>query len=78
MSFQAYLDNIQAKTGKTPAEFKAMARDKGFATEAGIAAGGEGHADHGLAEGRFRAGPRPRDGDCGAVEGQDGLKEGGD
>ena len=39
MSFQAYLDNIQAKTGKTPAEFKAMAQDKGFATETGIAPG---------------------------------------
>lgn len=39
MSFQAYLDNIQAKTGKTPAEFKAMARDKGFATDTGIAPG---------------------------------------
>ena len=25
MSFQAYLDNIEAKTGKTPAQFVAMA-----------------------------------------------------
>jgi hypothetical protein len=39
MSFQAYLDNIEAKTGKSPAEFKAMARDKGFASEAGISPG---------------------------------------
>ena len=39
MSCQAYLDNIQAKTGKTPAEFKAMAAEQGFATEAGIAPG---------------------------------------
>ena len=38
MSFQAYLDNIQAKTGKTPADFKALAQAKGFATEGGIAA----------------------------------------
>lgn len=30
MSFQAYLDNIEAKTGKTPSEFVAMARQKGF------------------------------------------------
>jgi len=30
MSFQAYLDNIEAKTGKTPNEFVAMAREKGF------------------------------------------------
>ena len=39
MSFQAYLDNIQAKTGKTPAEFKRLAADKGFAGPDGIAAG---------------------------------------
>ena len=30
MSFQAYLDNIEAKTGKTPNEFVAMAREKGY------------------------------------------------
>jgi hypothetical protein len=30
MSFQAYLDNIEDKTGKTPSEFVAMARDKGY------------------------------------------------
>ncbi len=30
MSFQAYLDNIEAKTGKTPNEFIALAREKGF------------------------------------------------
>ena len=30
MSFQAYLDNIQAKTGRTPNEFIAMARKKGY------------------------------------------------
>lgn len=30
MSFQAYLDNIQAKTGITPAEFKKLAVQKGF------------------------------------------------
>lgn len=30
MSFQAYLDNIQAKTGKSPDEFIALAREKGF------------------------------------------------
>ncbi|WP_426036410.1 DUF4287 domain-containing protein [Cypionkella sp. TWP1-2-1b2] len=39
MSFQAYLDNIQAKTGKSPADFKALAQAKGFATTDGIAAG---------------------------------------
>jgi uncharacterized protein DUF4287 len=30
MSFQAYLDNIEAKTGKTPNEFLAMATEKGY------------------------------------------------
>lgn len=30
MSFQAYLDNIQAKTGKSPDDFKALAESKGF------------------------------------------------
>ena len=38
MSFQAYLDNIESKTGKTPNEFIALAKEKGFddpATKAG-------------------------------------------
>ena len=30
MSFQAYLDNIEEKTGKTPNEFIALAHGKGF------------------------------------------------
>jgi len=30
MSFQAYLDNIEAKTGKAPEEFIQLAKDKGF------------------------------------------------
>jgi hypothetical protein len=30
VSFQAYLDNIQAKTGKSPADFRRLATDKGF------------------------------------------------
>jgi hypothetical protein len=30
MSFQAYLDNIKAKTGKTPDDFKMFAAEKGF------------------------------------------------
>ena len=30
MSFQAYLDNIEEKTGKTPNDFIAMAKEKGF------------------------------------------------
>ena len=30
MSFQAYLDNIEAKTGKCPADFKRLAAAKGY------------------------------------------------
>lgn len=30
MSFQAYLDNIQSKTGKSPEELKELATEKGF------------------------------------------------
>jgi Domain of unknown function (DUF4287) len=30
MSFQAYIDNIQAKTGLTPTDFKTLAEKKGF------------------------------------------------
>jgi len=54
MSFQAYLDNIEAKTGKTPNEFIALASAKGFTkdTKAGEIAAwlkedfelGHGHA----------------------------------
>lgn len=39
MSFQAYLDNIEAKTGKSPANFKAMAAAKGFAGPDGLLPG---------------------------------------
>ena len=33
MSFQAYLDNIEEKTGKTPNEFIAEANAKGFGAD---------------------------------------------
>ena len=39
MSFQAYLDNIQTKTGKSPADFRALAEAKGFADPAGLRPG---------------------------------------
>ncbi len=35
MTFQAYIDNIQTKTGKSAADFKNMAAEKGF-TENGL------------------------------------------
>jgi hypothetical protein len=34
VSLQAYLDNIEAKTGKTPADFRRLAGQKGW-TKAG-------------------------------------------
>lgn len=39
MSFQAYLDNIEAKTGKSAEALKAIAIGKGFADENGLAPG---------------------------------------
>jgi Domain of unknown function (DUF4287) len=30
MSFQAYIDNIKAKTGKTPEDFRSLAENKGL------------------------------------------------
>jgi hypothetical protein len=33
MSFQAYLDNIEAKTGKSAADFKKLAAQKGFTVD---------------------------------------------
>jgi hypothetical protein len=39
MSFQAYLTNIQAKTGKSPEDFRALAEEKGFTQKGQLAAG---------------------------------------
>ena len=39
MSFQAYLDNIQVKTGKSPADFKKLAEKKGFLVEGKLVSG---------------------------------------
>ena len=30
MTFQAYLDNIETKTGKRPADFRRLASERGF------------------------------------------------
>jgi hypothetical protein len=30
MSFQAYIDNIKVQTGKSPADFRKLAEEKGF------------------------------------------------
>ena len=42
MTFKAYMDNIQAKTGKTPEDFWKMANEKGFIKDGKIVAK---HAD---------------------------------
>jgi len=39
MSFQAYLDNIQTKTGKSPADFKKLAEKKGFLVKGKLSPG---------------------------------------
>jgi hypothetical protein len=39
MSFQAYLDNIKAKTGNGPDDFKRIAEQKGFLQNGQIKAG---------------------------------------
>ncbi len=39
MSFQGYLNNIEAKTGRTPDQFRSWGRERGFSTEAGLAPG---------------------------------------
>lgn len=36
MSFQAYIDNIRTKTGKSPEDFKKLAEEKGFIVEGEI------------------------------------------
>ena len=52
MSFQAYLDNIEAKTGKTPGDFAKLASRKGLVKHGEIIAWlktefslGHGHAN---------------------------------
>ncbi|HZW55341.1 MAG TPA: DUF4287 domain-containing protein [Nitrososphaerales archaeon] len=52
MTYKAYIDNIQAKTGKTPEDFRKVAKEKGLVkygellkwlkTECGL---GHGHAN---------------------------------
>jgi hypothetical protein len=39
MSFQAYLENIKAKTGKSPADFRMLAAQKGFTDGATLKTG---------------------------------------
>ena len=39
MSFQAYIDNVETKTGKSAGELKSIAIDKGLANADGLAPG---------------------------------------
>jgi len=39
MSFQAYLDNVHAKTGKSPEDLKKLATEKGFLKEGTLKSG---------------------------------------
>lgn len=39
MTFQAYLDNIQTKTGKSPDDFKKLAAKKGYTENGTLRAG---------------------------------------
>ena len=39
MSFQAYLTNIEAKTGKSAADFRRLAEERGFTQNGRLAAG---------------------------------------
>jgi hypothetical protein len=39
MTFKAYLDNIEAKTGMSAADFKELARKKRYLSEGGLRAG---------------------------------------
>lgn len=39
MSFQAYLDNVEAKTGKSAEQLKSIAIDRGLADNNGLAPG---------------------------------------
>lgn len=53
MSFQAYIDNIKAKTGKTPDDFRALAAEKGLTKFGEVVAWLK--ADFGLGHGHANA-----------------------
>lgn len=62
MSFQAYLDNIQAKTGKSPDDFRKLATKQGFAESGKLKPGVKAGAvvawlksDYGLGHGHAMA-----------------------
>jgi hypothetical protein len=63
MSFQAYLDNIQAETGKKPADFEKLEEERCF-----TGSGRESWTSRGLAKERLCLGVRTRDARCAVLE----------
>src|SRR4029077_6798350 len=57
MSFQAYLTNIQAKTGKSPADFRALAEKNGFTQNGKLAPGVKAGAIGKWLKADFQLGP---------------------
>jgi len=62
VSFQAYIDNVEAKTGQSAADLKAIATEKKLADENGLAPGVKAgaiidwlKADYGLGHGHAMA-----------------------
>jgi PhnB protein len=75
MSFQAYLDNIEAKTGRNPDQFRQWGEGQGLFHRHRTGARREGGRHRGSAEGRLRSWPWPRHGDRRAFEGRETGRE---
>jgi hypothetical protein len=71
ISFQAYLTNIQAKTGKSPADFRALAEKKGFTQNSKLAPGVKAGAIVKWLKADFSAGPRPCNGHLRLAQGDE-------
>ncbi len=71
MTFQAYIDNIQAKTGKSPADFQRMAETKGFVAGGTLKKGVKAGQNRRLADGGFRSRARSRHGDRRRAQGRE-------
>ena len=73
MSFKAYINNIQEKTGKTPDDFKKMAGEKGFFRGRKTKSENESNRDNQLAEGRIWSGARSCHGNLCNFQGKNGI-----
>lgn len=62
MSFQSYLENIEAKTGKNAGDFRELAAQKGWTENGQLKKGVKAGEVVQWLKGRFRPGPRARDG----------------